>query len=609
MRFRLLTFYNQKNKRRKSRGNMSLKSIILVLSLGLCFFGKISAAAEEQDVLQDSPPALSTEEKEPPADGNEVLKVYPRDVVLVLDNSGSMKKNDPRFLATKAVREFVSRLEEETRLGIIIFDQDVHLAMPLAHISDQSREQIADSIDRLDYGGLFTDSPAAIERAIYELKSNGREDAQKFIIFITDGIVDTGNEGKDLEKTRWLREDLAPDAADADIRIFGIAFTEEADFQLIQSLAQKTGGEYYRALEPEDLQPVFGRIQKLMQEPPEEEIPEEEVTPDQPEKQAPAQPVVIKVPEKPVESMGEEERIRSIIIIASASVLILALIVILLLLIRYNRGGRDGEDAHAVEAYLNDIHGHTSQPSYRLGKKPTMLGRVAGKDTDHLDYIVIPQSTIGRRHALIEYKDFAYWIVDQGSINGTYVNDMPISSEVRLKHGDKVRLHKLEFEFLMPEMDEAGMTELSSTVFAQRGGDDQDEATELKDHDTRHTDEDAELDFDLSDTGEDDSALEDEEDTVLREDQGGYEEASYDPEDETLVPGSEDAGGETSREQADESEDETLMPGEFDLPDEDETLRHDASDESLKDAFDLTDIDKEEDDDKDKEEDDNKNKG
>ncbi len=299
--------------------------------------------------------------------------------------------------------------------------------------------------------------------------------------------------------------------------------------------------------------------------------------------------------------MAEEERIRSIIIIASASVLILALIIIITLLIRHNRNGRSNDDAHAVEAYLNDLHGHTSQPTFKLGNKPTMLGRVAGKDTDHLDYIVIPQSTIGRRHALIEYKDFAYWIVDQGSINGTYVNDVPISSEVRLKHGDRIRLHKLEFEFLMPEMDDAGVTELSSTVFAQQGAGDDEEATEMKEYGGGTGDDDKDIEFDLSDDVDTAEREEDEEDTILRDEPDGDDESSYDSEDETLMPGGEEhSGTEKTREDEDEREDETLMPGEFDLPDEDETLRREASDESIEDLFDLTDLDKKKDGDEDK---------
>jgi len=89
----------------------------------------------------------------------------------------------------------------------------------------------------------------------------------------------------------------------------------------------------------------------------------------------------------------------------------------------------------ATEVYLNDIHDYTAKTSYKLSSKPIMLGCVTGKDAEHLDYIVIPESTIDLRHSLIEYKDYAYWVVDQGSINGTFVNDKNISSEVRLKHG------------------------------------------------------------------------------------------------------------------------------------------------------------------------------
>ena len=102
---------------------------------------------------------------------------------------------------------------------------------------------------------------------IYELKTNGRKQAQRVIIFITDGIVDTGDADLDLERLRWLKDDLAQDAADNGIKIFGIAFTEAADFQLIQSLAQNTDGAYYRALAAGDLSSVFTHINRIMNMP------------------------------------------------------------------------------------------------------------------------------------------------------------------------------------------------------------------------------------------------------------------------------------------------------------------------------------------------------
>jgi len=231
-----------------------------------------------------------------------------KDVVLVLDNSGSMKKNDPDFLVSKAVKEFISQQDENTRVAIVIFDQGVRLPVSLTTSSLANRETILNSIEEINYKGLFTDSPAGIERAIYELKNNGRDSAQKSIIFMTDGIVDTGAADRDLEKSKWLREDLAPDAADNEIKIFGIAFTEGADFQLIQSIAQKTEGEYYRALAAAELHNVFEQIDKIINTPPE---PEPEVVQVAPVIEAPA-PVVQQAPpppviiEVPAQSMGQE---------------------------------------------------------------------------------------------------------------------------------------------------------------------------------------------------------------------------------------------------------------------------------------------------------------
>jgi len=442
-----------------------------------------------------------------------------KDVVLVLDNSGSMKKNDPQFLTKHAVTEFINNLDESTRVSIIIFDQDVRTAVPLTEISSSSRQGLLDSLSQINYKGLYTNSPAAIESAIYDLKNNAREDARKVIVFMTDGIVDTGNADKDLEKTKWLKEDLSADAADAGIRIFGIAFTENADFELIQSLAQKTDGEYYRALLPDDLQKVFGKLNTLINEP---DKPEEVMQPEtiivekiveRVIERTPA-PVIIEVPAGQSQLADESDRRRSMLILVALAVLILAVIAMVLMLLRGSKSkSRDEETAQ--EAYLNDIHGVTGQASFALGNKPTMLGRVAGKDTEYLNYFVIPETTIGRRHSLIEYKDFSYWIIDQGSINGTFVNDRPVTSEVRLKHGDMVRLHKVEFEFVMPEMADSGMTVISNTVIASQGTPKSEAATLMPGSPAQATNPD---DIDLPDPDFDITGVVDEEekDTIIR---------------------------------------------------------------------------------------------
>ncbi len=69
-----------------------------------------------------------------------------------------------------------------------------------------------------------------------------------------------------------------------------------------------------------------------------------------------------------------------------------------------------------------------------------------------MDYIVVDERTVGRWHATIERRGQSFWIRDEGSVNGTFVNDQRVTSEHPLKHGDLVRVHRHEFEFVIPEL-------------------------------------------------------------------------------------------------------------------------------------------------------------
>lgn len=531
--------------------------------------------------------------------------VIGKDIVLVLDNSDSMKKSDPEFLTRQAAVKFVEMLGEGARIAMVIYDQDVRLVLPLTNAFENSKQNIVAGLERLDYQGLFTDSPSAIERALFELKNSHRESAQKVIIFVTDGSVDTGDLENDAERTRWLISEFAEEKIDDNLRFYGIALGREADQSLLQALSLSSQGESYLVQEAAELEGIFLHIYSLISEYRVEQA-EAAVEPEADSEQAPlvvdtpnnASEQVVAIQPTSQSTMGESERIRSIIIFVAAIVLIAALLAIVILLIKRNRltGASSG---YQVEAYLNDLHGHTSQASYKLDSKPTMLGRVAGKDSEHLNFIVIPQSTIGRRHALIDYKDYGYWISDQGSINGTFVNDRHIKSEVRLKHGDRVRLHKHEFEFVMPETGDAGATVVSNTVFSDKESHAAEADAVLKEVQQEMSQAAADLDFDL--TGSADSpqvseAAENTEDETLMPNTEAIEDIVQSAtEDETLLPGTADSSEPVI--DTEEGEDETLMPGSFEMPAEalePETDQEAAADSSgYENFFDLTGDDEE----------------
>jgi predicted component of type VI protein secretion system len=102
------------------------------------------------------------------------------------------------------------------------------------------------------------------------------------------------------------------------------------------------------------------------------------------------------------------------------------------------------------EAFLLDLHGISDTPTLRITSRQLVVGRSYGTDTEHVDYFIVNKATVGRRHAIIKWKDGAFWLVDLGSVNGTYVNDERLLGERILRTGDRLRFHKFEFEFSAP---------------------------------------------------------------------------------------------------------------------------------------------------------------
>jgi len=64
--------------------------------------------------------------------------------------------------------------------------------------------------------------------------------------------------------------------------------------------------------------------------------------------------------------------------------------------------------------------------------------------------IVLQAAEISRKHAAFLLKDDALWVQDLGSSNGTFVNDLRIEQETRLKQDDVVQFATLKFLVLEP---------------------------------------------------------------------------------------------------------------------------------------------------------------
>lgn len=79
---------------------------------------------------------------------------------------------------------------------------------------------------------------------------------------------------------------------------------------------------------------------------------------------------------------------------------------------------------------------------YALSDRPLVLGR--GEDCD----IRLQDHSVSRRHARIDPTSNGYWVYDQQSTNGTFVNDRQIETATLLQDGDYLRVGNCIYRYL-----------------------------------------------------------------------------------------------------------------------------------------------------------------
>lgn len=93
---------------------------------------------------------------------------------------------------------------------------------------------------------------------------------------------------------------------------------------------------------------------------------------------------------------------------------------------------------------LAAISGKLKGAIFTLTEEALVIGRETAAN------LCLADASVSRRHSKIEKKDEQYVITDLESLNGTFINDVPIRSRP-LEHGDRVRIGDSQFVFLTHE--------------------------------------------------------------------------------------------------------------------------------------------------------------
>ena len=196
------------------------------------------------------------------------------DIVLALDVSSSMLARDfepDRLEAAKDLAiQFIAGRRND-RIGLVVFSGESFTQCPLT--TDHS---VLINLFKDVKSGIIEDGTAigmGLANAVSRLKDSDAK--SKVIILLTDGVNNQGAiapaTAADLAQTFGIRvytigvgtEGVAPYPMNTPFGVQLRNMPVEIDEEVLTEIAQKTGGEYFRATDNEKLKQIYEQIDKL----------------------------------------------------------------------------------------------------------------------------------------------------------------------------------------------------------------------------------------------------------------------------------------------------------------------------------------------------------
>ena len=172
--------------------------------------------------------------------------VQPKDIVLVIDHSGSMSSDRKIDQAKEALSFILRNLNEEDRFNVVMFSSSVEsLFDELTDCDPECIERALDTVDRIQAGG-GTNIDKALQTAMDMLKDSASAERPGYVIFLTDGLPTVGerDEGKIIANTTKANK--------LNARLFALGVGYNVNVRLLDKLVGENHGlsDYVKPGEP-----------------------------------------------------------------------------------------------------------------------------------------------------------------------------------------------------------------------------------------------------------------------------------------------------------------------------------------------------------------------
>ncbi len=182
------------------------------------------------------------------------------DVRIIVDVSGSMKRNDPKNLRIPAVRLVTGILPQNSKAGLWLFAEKVEKLSNARKVTSSTKKEFNQLAAKIHNRGLYTDIGSALESATADWKEDDNS-TQRIVILLTDGVVDISKDKTiNIAERKRIQQQLFPQLKKLNARIYTVALSDEADGELLAQLSNSTDAWFEAVKTAEQLEKVFLKI-------------------------------------------------------------------------------------------------------------------------------------------------------------------------------------------------------------------------------------------------------------------------------------------------------------------------------------------------------------
>ncbi|NPV86473.1 MAG: VWA domain-containing protein [Anaerolineae bacterium] len=177
----------------------------------------------------------------------------PVDLVIVIDTSGSMA-GKKIGAARSSLVQFINLLSDRDQLEVIAFSSQISTLTELSSLGEK-REDITRRVSGIIEGGDTRLYDATIQ-AHQSLMEKGSDKHIRAIVILSDG-QDTASDASLQEVLNQIGS--KSEESESAIKIFTIAYGDDADEDVLKNIAESTGAKQYKST-PENINKIYAEI-------------------------------------------------------------------------------------------------------------------------------------------------------------------------------------------------------------------------------------------------------------------------------------------------------------------------------------------------------------